>query len=722
MTHKPDDLKDLLHFYVFDDNATEQSVTDYSQCIVKPVQKGNASDFLKDSVHYGSLSALYNVWKNDNSPYIGFSIDGTLPRIDKEELFSFVKSGKSVLMIQSVNRPRTLLAEYRGMYYNYDFQVFRELLKKNYPLISEHAEKETLRSRKYYFPCAIMRKDIFRKFCIWLFPLLSETSGYCGEKVSKFQNKYLEHLTTFVFSIYIDFHLSKLSPTFVEQYYFSKPDEPKLPAFKSDGSVIEKAQELVDCGEPEKIALLLSEYEKSDKKFGQDTDYINLKKVFEDYKRGKRYYKKANLDINPDLKFHIGLQDVPKVSFHGEKKPKLLILKWNSFNNEDIMTAFERAGFDINYIQINDITFVDEPGNDDALNSYLDNHQFDVVFTTNYMSILAEACYTHKIPYLAWAYDSPTNLGDFSTIGFDTSHIFLFDSDETYFWREIQNQKNVHYLPLAVDCNRYDSMVMSDEQKEKYTSDISFVGGLYDTGLSEYMKYLSDYEKSLINAVADVNVGKYGSYSISDIINNCTNDWFGNKAFYDAVIEGEERSRDPIGKDESKISGRLSVLVNKMVTNKERLILISMLSNHYDFKLYSNKSHSVFKNVKECGIVDYYKEMPLVFKRSRINLNITLKTIRNAMPLRCLDIMGNHGFLLSNYQKDFDEHFKDGVNLALFNSLEEAYDKCGYYLSHETERAKIAEKGYETVKEYYNYSRAIEKMLRMAGLENMIRK
>ena len=40
-----------------------------------------------------------------------------------------------------------------------------------------------------------------------------------------------------------------------------------------------------------------------------------------------------------------------------------------------------------------------------------------------------------------------------------------------------------------------------------------------------------------------------------------------------------------------------------------------------------------------------------------------IKSIKNGIPLRCLDIMGNHGFLLSNYQKDFEEHFVDGKNI-----------------------------------------------------------
>ena len=66
------------------------------------------------------------------------------------------------------------------------------------------------------------------------------------------------------------------------------------------------------------------------------------------------------------------------------------------------------------------------------------------------------------------------------------------------------------------------------------------------------------------------------------------------------------------------------------------------------------------------GEVHYMYEMPLVFKCSKINLNITLRSIRNGIPLRAMDIMGAGGFLLTNHQNDFAMHFVDGEDYVLF--------------------------------------------------------
>ena len=720
MAQKNGKLKDSFHFYLFDEQCTGYTVpTDYSDCVIMKKTSEFDNRELKFREHMGLLNGLYYIWKNDTADYVGFTLDGSLPGPHKKDMEDFLKAGKAALLIENLEKNDTLINEYRSNYYDFDMRAFREILEKNSSFISDFAEKEMLNGRKYYFPCAIMRKDVFRKFCLWLFPLLEETAKYCAPKISTAQNNYLEHLATYAFTFYFEYNSSKINLSFTNRFFeLNIPnDEPSVP---SDEPLMERAQKLIDEGKPEGIELLLKEC--AEKDTANSDDYKQLKAIYDDYIREKRYFRQANLDVNKDLKYHIKRNKDLSVNVSLGRKPRLFIMKWNSFNNDDMVTAFEKAGFEVDFIRIGDIKYVNAPGNENIVNSYLDSHKFDVAYTTNYLPILAEGCYTHKIPYLAWSYDSPTNLGDRKTVNYDTSHVFFFDSDETYTMKELLGFKNVYHLPLAVDCERYDSMELTDEDRIKYGSDVSFVGGLYDNKLNEYLNYLNDYQKGFINAAIDGSIGKYDGYALSDIVLSCVGEWFGNKAFYKVVKDGEKKGREFQDDDSRNVMGHISVLANKTVTNRERLILVSMLSNHFDFKLYSNGSHEVFKNVKECGLVSYNEEMPKVFKCSRINLNITMKTIRRGIPLRCLDIMGNHGFLLSNYQRDFDEHFKDGENVALFHSLEEAFDKCEYYLAHESERAKIAEKGYETVKKYYNYSDSIEKMLKLSGLDYLIRK
>lgn len=153
-------------------------------------------------------------------------------------------------------------------------------------------------------------------------------------------------------------------------------------------------------------------------------------------------------------------------------------------------------------------------------------------------------------------------------------------------------------------------------------------------------------------------------------------------------------------------------------TCRDRTKMLQILSHHFPVKLYTlyDTDTSEFPQVILQGPVNYYREMPLVFRLSKINVNLTLSSIRSGIPLRILDIMGAGGFLLTNHQSELDEHFVDGEDLVLYRDFDDMVTKAAYYLSHETERAKIALSGQQKVRLYYNYPGKIQQMFQTVGL------
>ena len=107
--------------------------------------------------------------------------------------------------------------------------------------------------------------------------------------------------------------------------------------------------------------------------------------------------------------------------------------------------------------------------------------------------------------------------------------------------------------------------------------------------------------------------------------------------------------------------------------------------------------------VKNCGRVKTHTQMPLVFANSKINLNITAKSIRSGLPLRIFDVLGAGGFLITNYQSELPEIFSIGKDLVAYESPEHLKELCTYYLWHEDERLEIAHNGYETIAKYHTY-------------------
>jgi spore maturation protein CgeB len=108
------------------------------------------------------------------------------------------------------------------------------------------------------------------------------------------------------------------------------------------------------------------------------------------------------------------------------------------------------------------------------------------------------------------------------------------------------------------------------------------------------------------------------------------------------------------------------------------------------------------------GVANYENEMVNVFHNSKINLNITLRSIFTGIPLRCIDIMSSGGFLLSNYQEDLCNAFIPGEEFVYYESAKDMLDKIGYYLDHSNERMQIAENGLNRIRKDYSFMQTFQ--------------
>ena len=102
--------------------------------------------------------------------------------------------------------------------------------------------------------------------------------------------------------------------------------------------------------------------------------------------------------------------------------------------------------------------------------------------------------------------------------------------------------------------------------------------------------------------------------------------------------------------------------------------------------------------------------MPYIFNNTRINLNITLRSIKSGIPLRGMDVMGAGGFLMSNYQADYYDWFVPGEDMVMYESVDDLSDKCRYYLTHDNERRQIAANGYGKISEFHTYDVRFKEM------------
>ena len=140
----------------------------------------------------------------------------------------------------------------------------------------------------------------------------------------------------------------------------------------------------------------------------------------------------------------------------------------------------------------------------------------------------------------------------------------------------------------------------------------------------------------------------------------------------------------------------------------------SCIADAYDFRMYTGSDTEELPelNPYNYGTVDYHTKMPLVFAGSKINLNISLRSIHSGIPLRVLDIMASGGFVLSNWQPEITENFEEGGEIVTFDSLDDCLHKIEYYLTHEEERKRIARNGCRKVQERFSYQIGLEKLFK----------
>lgn len=150
------------------------------------------------------------------------------------------------------------------------------------------------------------------------------------------------------------------------------------------------------------------------------------------------------------------------------------------------------------------------------------------------------------------------------------------------------------------------------------------------------------------------------------------------------------------------------------VSARERETVLSVLGTYYPVTWYGGADlprELERKQIRNAGYADYAKEMPLIFKNSKINLNITSKTIETGIPQRVFDILACGGFCLTNYQPEVAACFADGRELVMYQSMEDLLAKTAYYLQHAEERCQIAERGQRKAREQFSLEKRVFDML-----------
>ena len=329
-----------------------------------------------------------------------------------------------------------------------------------------------------------------------------------------------------------------------------------------------------------------------------------------------------------------------------------------------------------------------------------------LVATKDFSAAVAQVCKETGVLYLSWVHDSPQRALYMKEARYETNRIFVFDRAQYERLTET-GVENVFHRPLAANVTRFAQPEITGADLSAWRAEISFVGNLYvSPGRDVFFSRLSADARQECEELLSETVGRRGAHT----------------TVYRSLRE--ETKRDMFAHFDNKgleLYGGAAEFLMQTATLaqeaacRERVLALQTLAKRFPVRLYTTDPEDAAKRIPGVdarGAVRNDTEMPLVFRASRINLNLTAPSIETGIPQRVFDIMSVGGFVVTDAQEEIAELFVPDEDLVTFRSMEELEEKVSYYLAHEDCRSVIAENGFRKVSERYTVPQAVEIMMK----------
>lgn len=399
----------------------------------------------------------------------------------------------------------------------------------------------------------------------------------------------------------------------------------------------------------------------------------------------------------------ITLKEYPEIAGSRPERLRILFLHSNMIALIGIGYNLAELGHNVSVPGYK--TVIDDNPREDveAVEELLEEGHYDLVVTYDFSPGASEACYKMGVKYYAWVYDSPLLQLYSKSAANPTNYISVFDRKQCERLRE-KGYSNVFHLPLAPEVAVFGAVNIGKRDEKKYKADISFVGRLYDNhGYDELFENGDEAFRKEADAIVEScdckwnkDTGIWGKASDSLIDHMVSR------------LSGEYWKKWDMDKRYFCESLKLARKCNEI----ERVTILNRLAEEFEVVLYTeNPPGETLQNIQIRPWVDYISVMPKVFYLSKINLNITSRSIESGIPQRVWDIMAVGGFCLTNYQQELEEHFVIGEDLEVYHDLEELTEKVRYYLKNDDKRIRIAINGYKKVREYHDSKVRLKKAL-----------
>lgn len=388
----------------------------------------------------------------------------------------------------------------------------------------------------------------------------------------------------------------------------------------------------------------------------------------------------------------------------------LLFYRYGSICEPDIIDAFQNLGFHVDQDTREVYNKELKPsecvkGLFEKINKTKNNYSF--VFSMNFFPSVSDVCNIVGIPYICLVVDSPVLELFSASLANECNKVFIFDRRLYEEFLPV-NPAGIYHIPLATNVRGNHAVCTQAEEtaRKRLTSDISFIGSLYTEKCVYNQTVLPPKYSGYVDGLIEAQLRIYGY----NFIEECVTD-----ELIDAFIKARpELNHFPESMNVNIRAVIAQHFISVKVAEQERIRFLKALSDKFNVDIYTGSDTAAMPRIHNRGFAKTATEMPVIFHESKINLNLTAKSIRSGLSLRVFDVLGCEGFLITNFQEELPEHFNIGEDLEAYESLDDLMCKCEYYLAHENDRREIAHNGFEKVKKYHTYDIRLTQMLETA--------
>lgn len=174
--------------------------------VICDIQDNTGDNISNKNRTYCELTALYWIWKNTSSEYVGLCHYRRHFELDEQKLKQLSNSNIDVVLTIPILNFPSVKEVYGHDHVLDDWEIMIEGIQKLSPAYMEAAVLVQESIYYYGYNMFIARKSIFDDYCSWLFPILFYCENHCMPKENSYQNRYIGFLAERLLTIYMKYH------------------------------------------------------------------------------------------------------------------------------------------------------------------------------------------------------------------------------------------------------------------------------------------------------------------------------------------------------------------------------------------------------------------------------------------------------------------------------------------------------------------------------------